>query len=116
MKKLSYFKGKICTILTSPANRFFDDTQHANVFVGLVEDIDECGVWIIQPTERRKSFFTHRSLVGIIEETVKIFDEDEAKEVRKQLEARLPPKDGQQLISVESLKKLKSGNNQLEKK
>jgi hypothetical protein len=115
MSKLHYFKGKVCTVLTSPANRHFDDTQHANVFVGLVEEIDELGVWLIQLAEKKKSFFTHRSLVGIIEETVTVFNEDEAKEVRKQLEARIPPKDGQQLISVDSLKKLKN-NNQLEKK
>jgi hypothetical protein len=116
MSKLDYFKGKVCTILTSPVNRFFDETQHANVFVGLVDEIDEYGIWIVQLTERKKSFFAHRSLVGIIEETVTLFNDEEAKEVRKQLETKLPPKNSEQLISVESLKKIRNRNNESEKK
>jgi hypothetical protein len=77
------------------------------VFVGLVEDIDEMGVWIVQLSEKKKSFFTHRSLVGIIEETITVFNDAEAKEVRKQLEVTIPQKNGQQLISLESVKKIR---------
>lgn len=115
MSKLNYFKGKICTILTAPANRLFDETQHVNVFVGLVEEIDEMGVWIVQLTEKKKSFFRLSAIVGIVEETVTFFSDEEAKEVKKQLEATLPPKDGQKLISLESIKNIKK-NNGMEKK
>ncbi len=117
MSNLEYFKGKVCTILTAPANRhFLDESQYANTFVGLVEKVDEFGIWLVQLSTKKKSFFTLHQLVGIIEETVTFFDsEEEAQSVRKQLEARLPAKDGQQLISVDSLNKLKK-NNQEKKK
>lgn len=112
MSDLNYFKGKVCTILTSPTNRHFvDEAQYANTFLGLVDKVDNLGVWVIQLTTKKKSFFTHHSLVGIIEESVRIFDsEEEANALRKQLEAKLPPKNSQQLISVDSLKKLKNNN------
>lgn len=112
MSDLSYFKGKVCTILTSQANRHFvDETQYTNTFVGLVEKIDDFGIWVVQITTKKKSFFTLHALVGIIEETVRVFEtEEEAQQVRKQLETRLPPKDSQQLISVESLKKIRNTN------
>lgn len=106
MNKLNYFKGKVCTVLTAPANRFFDDTQHVNVFVGLVEDVDELGVWIVQLTEKKKSFFRLNAIVGIIEETVTFFNDEEVKEAMNKLEATLPTKDNQKLISLESIKKV----------
>ena len=110
MSKLDYFKGKVCTIFTSPTTRFFDESQHANVFVGLVDDVDEVGVWLFQLSAKKKSFFSHRYLVGIVEETVQMFTDSEAREIRKQLESILPPKDGKQLISVDDIKMLKKNH------
>lgn len=104
---LKHFEGKVCTILTMPTNRFFDETQHTNVFVGLVEEVEEYGVWVIQLTSKKKSFFTARGLVGIIEETVIPMTQEEATNVRAQVERRLPEKNPQQTISVESLKLIK---------
>jgi hypothetical protein len=111
MNKLSYFKGKVCTVLTSPTTRFFDEVAHTNVFVGLVEDVDEYGVWLLQLTTRKKSFFTLNSLVGIIEEMVVSMTEEESRTVREQVKGKgLPEKNPQQLISLDSLKTLKKDN------
>jgi hypothetical protein len=110
-KKLQYFKNKVCTILTGPTTRFFDETQHTNVFVGFVEEIDSDGVWIIQLSTNRKSFFPMNALIGIIEEVVTPLTEEESRLVRQQVEKRLPEKAPQQLISVDSLKQLKRDTN-----
>lgn len=110
MRQLQYFKGKVCTILTQPTNRFFDETQHVNTFVGIVDEIDDLGIWILRVSSATgKSFFTHGSIIGIIEESVKLFTDEEAREVKKSLEeTRLPDKNPQQLISVDNLKQLKA--------
>lgn len=107
MNNFSHFQGKVCTILTSPCNRnFHDETQYTNTFVGIFEKSDDYGIWLIQLTTKRKTFFTYHSLVGIIEETVKFFDDEEAIQVKKQLESRQEEK----LISIDSIKKLKADN------
>lgn len=108
---LKYFKGKACTIYTCPVTRYFDEAQHANVFVGLVDEIDDYGLWLIQLAGKNKSFFTFHSLVCIIEETVTAFTtKEEVDQIQKQLEARLPEKNPQQLIQLETLKALKKQN------
>jgi hypothetical protein len=113
MKKLSYFIGKPCTILTRPASRMFEEEQHANVFVGIIEEVDEFGVWVLQLNGRKKSFFFHHSLVGIIEETITTFSPEEAVILKKELEKRLPVAENKpnDVISLESLKVLKKTAN-----
>jgi len=109
MNDLSYFIGKVCTILTSPVNRqFVNETQYVNIFVGIVDSINEKGIWIIKLGTRKKAFFTFHALVGINEESISFFEnEQDVKDFEKQLKAKIPPKDAQQLISIESINKLK---------
>lgn len=106
MNRLQYFKGKVCTILTKPTARHLDVDQHTNIFVGIVDDVDELGVWLLQINTRKKSFFTAGSLVGIIEETVTTLSAEELKSVRSQMETKLPERNSG-VISVESLKNIK---------
>jgi hypothetical protein len=87
------------------------------VFVGLVDEVDEFGVWLIQLNTKRKSFFTAKALVGIIEETVTPMTEEQARSVRAQVEGRrLPEKNPQQVISVDNLKVIKRDASGKEKK
>lgn len=110
MKKLLYFKGKICTVLTRPASIFFDQTQHVNVFVGLVDDVDDFGVWIIQLNTKRKSFFFAHSLVGIIEEVVTPVSDKEAQLIKKEVAKKT--EDAQtDLIQVDKLKLMRNAAN-----
>lgn len=110
MKKLQYFVGKLCTILTRPASRFFDENQHINVFVGIVDSVDDFGVWLIQLNTKKKSFFFAHSLVGVIEETVSIVNDDEAKVIKKEVEKRV--EDSQtNLVQLDKLKLFKQTAN-----
>jgi len=117
MNDLSYFIGKVCTILTSPVNRqFVNETQYVNIFVGIVDSINEKGIWIIKLGTRKKAFFTFHALVGINEESISFFEnEQDVKDFEKQLKAKIPPKDAQQLISIESINKLKKNQGKKDK-
>lgn len=117
MKRLSYFVGKPCTILTRTVSRLFDETQHANVFVGIIEEVDEYGIWLLQLNAQKKSFFFHHSVVGIIEETIKTFSQEEAVLVRKKLEENqfVPETKKDDVISMESLKVIKKTGNKEQK-
>lgn len=88
--KLQYFVGKVCTILTPPTNRMFNDQQHANVFVGLVEEIDHLGVWIRQLTTGKTSFFA-APIIGIVEETFKELTDEELAAAEKKLKSNSGP-------------------------
>jgi hypothetical protein len=88
IQKLQYFVGKICTILTPPTNRTFDDMTHANCFVGIVEDINELGIWIQYPSSQQKAFFPV-PIIGIIEESHRPMTEEEASIVKTQLEEKI---------------------------
>jgi len=107
MKNLQHFVGKICTILTRPTTRIFDETQHANTFVGLVEQVDDYGIWLLQLTTRKSSFFFAGTLVGILEETVTPLSEEDARKVQQELEKRALPQSGkQELVSLGGIKKM----------
>jgi hypothetical protein len=70
MDKFKYFTGKICTVYTHVTNKQFDDQQHANSFTGLVEEIDEFGIWLrLLPKMEKKAFFP-APVIGIVEEEV----------------------------------------------
>ena len=86
LEKLKYFLGKVCTILTSPTSRSFDDMAHANCFVGIVEEIDELGIWIRQPNSDKMSFFS--APLGIIEESYRLMTEEEASLITAEMEKK----------------------------
>ncbi len=113
MKKFDYFKGKVCTILTAPVSRMFNEIQHTNVFVGLVEDIDELGIWLLQLNTRKKSYFTAAYLVAIIEEMITPLSPEQSKDLKEKLEEKIPKKDSQ-FISVDNLNLLKRKANKNE--
>lgn len=78
-KKLQYFVGKVCSIFTTETNRDFAKENPNtflkvvyNYFMGVVESIDDDGIWINQiPLENgAKSFFSWKFIVSIAEEPV----------------------------------------------
>jgi hypothetical protein len=91
MKKLQYFVGKVCTIFVTPINRNFKEENPASFpqqmyvyFLGIVESIDEDGVWLIQLHKNLKSFWKHEQIVGIAEEEMlNPDDESDAAEIDK---------------------------------
>lgn len=72
IKKLQEsFNGKICTILTKTvAKTNFQDQQFADFFTGLVESIDEDGIFTRHHITNCLNFYPMEQIVGILEEQV----------------------------------------------
>ena len=68
LKRLQYFKGKVCTVFTLRTQKEFTERQFTDYFVGVVEAIEEGGVWTTHPLTGSKNFIAISSLVGIAEE------------------------------------------------
>jgi hypothetical protein len=65
----STFVGKICTILTVGVNKGgFPDQQFAEFFTGIVEAIDQDGVFTKHHLTNCKNFYSMQYIVGIVEE------------------------------------------------
>lgn len=77
IKKLqSNFLGKICTILTKPiAKQDFSDHQFADFFTGVIDEIDDDGIFTTHTLTGCKNFYRMSEVIGIIEEQV-LNDED----------------------------------------
>jgi hypothetical protein len=76
-KHLNYFRGKVCSLFTNPINRNFKEEnpktqleQNIMYFVGVVEDVDEYGIFFTQIQTGLKSYFFLNNLVAICEEEV----------------------------------------------
>lgn len=83
IKKMQQFVGKICTVLTVVGKHGFDDKQFANFFVGLVDSVDEDGVFITHPVTGAGSFFALPHVVGILSEYVENIEPKQAQEITK---------------------------------
>ena len=72
VKKLQdRFRGKICTVLTrSVAKSSFTDPQFSDFFTGVVDEIDDDGVFTTHTLTGCKNFFNMNDIVGIMEEQV----------------------------------------------
>lgn len=85
-KLQAQFTGKICTILTKPiAKNNFNDTQFADFFTGLIDFLDEDGIWTTHPTTGCKNFYNLFEIIGIIEEQVLYEDNPEHAEIIRQV-------------------------------
>lgn len=109
VERLQYFVGKPVTVLTHRVHRDFQGeavsmgnpkmypTNVLDLFLGIVEYVDEWGLMTIHPQSKLKSFFPHHNIVGIVEEQV-IEDPELAKKIREQQQQKIkaiqnePPK------------------------
>ena len=71
IKKLQEFTGKVCSILTSSvAKHNFTDAQFSDFFVGIVDEINEDGIFAKHPMTGCLSFFSWPHVVGVFLEQV----------------------------------------------
>lgn len=81
------FLNKICTIITTTVNKTnFDDEQFSDFFTGLVESLDEDGVFIKHHITACKSFYAWNYIVGILEEQVIEQSDPRYKEITEKIE------------------------------
>lgn len=77
IKNLEYFIGKPCTIFTRSINRNFKEEnpntfpeQPHHYFVGIIENVDDFGVFVTQVLTGLKSYFFLTGIVAIAEESI----------------------------------------------
>jgi hypothetical protein len=95
MKNLKKIKDtfieKPCTILTNKASIDLDiqkDYQKfLDLFFGIVEDVNEDGVFLRHDLTKCKSFFNWTSIVGIVEEQVIYEDDPRYNKIKEEIQA-----------------------------
>ena len=71
IKKLQTFIGKVCTVLTSSVCKSnFTDVQFPDFFVGVIDSIDEDGVFSRHPLTGCTNFYSWQHVVAIFQEQV----------------------------------------------
>lgn len=71
VKKLQCFIGKVCTVLTnSVCKQNFTDVQFPDFFVGVIDIIDEDGIFSRHPLTGCTNFYSWNHVVAIFEEQV----------------------------------------------
>jgi len=68
IQNLQHFVGRVCSILTVPVNRQFDELRAREHFVVRVGEITSDGVWGTHPANGMVSFFPIEHIVSIAEE------------------------------------------------
>lgn len=87
IKKLQEsFCGKICTILTKTiAKTNFQDQQFADFFTGLVESIDEDGIFTKHHITKCLNFYPMEQIIGILEEQVILESDPSYEEIMQEI-------------------------------
>jgi hypothetical protein len=70
VERLKYFEGKVCTILTSPINRKFNETFAREHFVVEIKEINRDCIWGTHPYNGTIAFFPMQHVISIQEEIV----------------------------------------------
>lgn len=71
IKKLQVFVGKVCTVLTtSVCKQNFTDVQFPDFFVGLIDSIDEDGIFSKHPLTGCVNFYSWNYVVAVFQEQV----------------------------------------------
>jgi len=65
---MQYFVGKVCSILTTPVNRQFDELRAREHFVVRIREITSDGIWGTHPSSQMVSFFHDAHIIGVAEE------------------------------------------------
>lgn len=69
LKRMQYFVGKVCSIISSQMNRSFDEKISREHFVIRIEAIDEDGIWGTHPYNNDiVSYFNMSHIISMHEE------------------------------------------------
>ncbi len=72
-----YFKDKAVTILTVQTNFRFKEEQMHDYYTGIVENIDEHGIWIVHSVTKCRSYVLFQHIVSVTEEQMLYEDNPE---------------------------------------
>lgn len=106
------FLSKPCSIFVQNTNMSFNQVQAQDYFVGIVESIDEDGIFTKHPITNCWNFFPMDKILGICEEQMlnpgnpedaKIIDKYKKQSEEKQSTA---PKDDGKFLSISSMEEM----------
>jgi len=104
LKKMQDFVGKVCTILTSSVCKpNFTDIQFPDFFLGIVESIDEDGIFAKHPMTGCQSFYNWIHVVGVFQEQVILEDDPQYEELVKEIK-KAPPQQQANIVPVDPSK------------
>ena len=86
-KELQYFVGKICSVFTTRSHRELTAEEACNYFLGVVESIDEYGIFLAQISKGLKVFIMKDQIIAIAEEEVlDPGNSQDAEEIKRSME------------------------------
>jgi hypothetical protein len=101
IKKLQQLTNKVCSVLTtSVAKGNFTDNQFADFFVGILDEINEDGVWLRHPMTNCLSFFSINHVVAVLEEQVIDQKDEKYEEILSEVK-KAPPEQQVNIIPVD---------------
>lgn len=102
VKKLQdAFVGKVCTILTTTvAKTNFQDQQFSDFFTGIIEVIDEDGIFAKHLMTGCRNYYTWQHIVSVLEEQVVQQDNPEYENILKEVR-KAPPENATSIVPVD---------------
>jgi len=95
------FVGKVCTILTSTvAKSDFKDQQFSDFFTGIIETIDEDGIFAKHLMTGCRNYYTWPHVVGVLEEQVVEQTNPEYENILKEVK-KAPPENALSVVPVD---------------
>ncbi len=115
-KNLGYFVGKVCTILSRPINRQFDEKQSNDYFLGIVECVTEDGIFTTHTITGCKNFYLLKNIVGICEEQVLDPSRPEEAELIQEFKQKVTPSDNSPFVDIDLMASLAKQAKEMERK
>lgn len=100
IEKLQYFVGKPCTIFTIEVNFRFKQEQMIDYFHGVIDSIDEHGVFLTHNIAKTKTFIALSYIVGITEEQILYEDNPEHTSIIEEYRKEKPITAAKHVVSV----------------
>lgn len=104
IKKLQRFVGTVATVLTVIGKQGFTDTQFSDHFTGLIDSIDEDGIFVTHPVTGEKGFYALSFVVALVNEQRLDPDNPEHAKIIEALK-QAPPEQKLQVMPVTALPK-----------
>ena len=89
---LGYFVGKVCTVATVQTNLLIkNEKEFVLYYNGIVEQVDEHGIWLKSLINSKMSFFSNNYIVGVFEEETLEETDPSFKEIKDKISKQKIP-------------------------
>ena len=108
VKKLQVFVGKVCTVLTtSVCKQNFTDVQFPDFFVGVIDSIDEDGIFSKHPLTSCINFYSWNYVVAIFQEQVIEETDPRYEKIMEEIKSKPEKKSGIMPVDISNNQEIK---------